>query len=34
MQNWKGLRGFLLTEVEMVQTQSGPENTPRGYKVI
>lgn len=30
MQNWKGLRGFLLTEVELVQTQSGPRKHSTG----
>lgn len=30
MQNWKGLRGFLLTEVELVQTQLGPRKHSTG----
>ena len=30
MQNWKGLRGFFLTEVELVQTQSGPRKHAMG----
>lgn len=27
MQNWKGLRGFILTEVESVPNQGGPRKT-------
>lgn len=27
MQNWEGLRGFILTEVESVQKQWGPRKT-------